>query len=284
MKIHNIKTKPLSGDEIIQAINSIYSGLNFKDLIKLINNFISLYKQKYNDEKGFDLIDLSKIPSKYERERTLKFIEIAKDAYLQYEKFLLNQQKIDYDKMIFEAIKYIDNFDQNHYKYVIVDEFQDISENRMLLLNKIIKNGNSKLFAVGDDWQSIYRFSGSDLDYFINFKKYFGPTKISFIAKTHRNSQELQDVACKFIKQNKRQFDKTIISDLRLKNPIKLVLHDDKLEKKALNECFKNIAKINKNASILLLGRINNDIEDYLDENLHFEKHDNNQEGKIISK
>ena len=55
------------------------------------------------------------------------------------------------------------------FKYIIVDEFQDISQSRTKFLQKLIEHGNAKLFAVGDDWQSIFAFSGSKIEYIYNF-------------------------------------------------------------------------------------------------------------------
>ena len=62
----------------------------------------------------------------------------------------------------------------NVYDNILIDEFQDISAQRYDLIQSLMsKNPNCKLFCVGDDWQSIMGFSGSNLDYFINFKDYF---------------------------------------------------------------------------------------------------------------
>ena len=122
------------------------------------------------------------------------------------------ENKIDFDDMILQSTLDLDKCSDFNYKYIIVDEFQDISLSRMLFLKKLISHGHSKLFSVGDDWQAIYRFSGCDLNIFLKFSKYFGASAITKITTTHRNSQELQDIAGPFIKANPEQFNKRINS------------------------------------------------------------------------
>ena len=79
-----------------------------------------------------------------------------------------------------------------------------------ILIKAIRDNAKSKLICVGDDWQSIYRFTGSDIDIFVNFSDYFGYTETCMIQKTYRNSQQLIDIAAKFILRNNKQIKKRI--------------------------------------------------------------------------
>ena len=91
------------------------------------------------------------------------------------------------------------------WKYIIVDEYQDTSLTKFYLLDELIKLTNAKFLAVGDDFQSIYRFTGCDLTIFLNFFKYFKYSKIFHIINTYRNPQELINVAGTFIMKNKYQ-------------------------------------------------------------------------------
>ena len=74
------------------------------------------------------------------------------------------------------------------YKYIIIDEYQDTSLNKCLLIKAIQNKTNASLIAVGDDWQSIYRFTGSNLEIFTNFKDYFPKAKILKLKNTYRNN------------------------------------------------------------------------------------------------
>ena len=76
---------------------------------------------------------------------------------------------------------------KRYYKYIIIDEFQDTSYIRYKLIKSIQDECNSKILCVGDDFQSIYKFSGCNLDLFVHFKKYFKPSKILYMNNTYRN-------------------------------------------------------------------------------------------------
>ena len=145
-------------------------------------------------------------------------------------------------------------------KYIIIDEYQDTSYVRFSLIKEIIDKTNAKLMVVGDDFQSIYRFTGCDLELFTNFHKYFRNTKIRYISNTYRNSNELIDVAGSFIMKNKEQIKKKLKSNIHINKPIVVVRYKMKNDLKKL---ILNIYKKNKN--ILILGRNNNDINSYLD-------------------
>ncbi len=263
LKEKGVIFKKMTPDKIIESLKSIYNGQNFKSFINLIRTFLSLYKARYENVFEFDNLKNSNFKNQYEKERTILFLDIAKDVYMYYMTYLRNENKIDFDDMILQSTKSLDNTDLYRYKYIIVDEFQDISYSRMIFLKRLISKGNSHLYAVGDDWQAIYRFAGCDLDIFLNFQKYFGYTSINYITTTYRNSQELQDIAGPFIKANPEQYNKELKSNKHLKNPIKISYY--RISKYgALLKTFEHINNINKKAKILILGRNNHDIDDYL--------------------
>lgn len=87
------------------------------------------------------------------------------------------------------------------FKYVIVDEYQDISRQRFDLTKALAEVTDAKIIAVGDDWQSIYAFSGSDITLFTKFEEKMGYAKLLKIVKTYRNSQEVIDIAGNFIQK-----------------------------------------------------------------------------------
>lgn len=96
--------------------------------------------------------------------------------------------KIDFDDMISEATRHMkENSIQHKYDYILVDEFQDISAGRYKLLKSFLdQKKDCKLFCVWDDWQSIYRFTGSDVHIFTEFEKHFWYSKISTIEQCYR--------------------------------------------------------------------------------------------------
>ncbi len=269
LREHNVEFHPLTNDQISDAIDSIYDGQSFKSLINLIKTFINLYKAQYIDEKSFDLLKKSSFLFEFQQIRANLFLDICKEIYCYYKKHLTDEGKIDFDDMILKSTNALDKLDDYKYDYIIVDEFQDISFSRMKFLKELIRHGNSKLFAVGDDWQAIYRFSGCDINIFIDFKEYFKDTVYNFINSTHRYSQELQDIAAPFIMKNDKQIKKNIKSNKHLEKPVKIIYYKDN-KYDALMTIFSEITKDNNEPSILLLGRNNNDIEPFLESGMKF--------------
>ncbi|MEI3164230.1 MAG: UvrD-helicase domain-containing protein [Lachnospirales bacterium] len=98
------------------------------------------------------------------------------------------------------------------FKYIIVDEYQDISRQRFDLVTALSEVTSAKIIAVGDDWQSIYAFSGSDITLFTKFAEKMGYAKLLKIVNTYRNSQEVIDIAGNFIQKNKMQITKELKS------------------------------------------------------------------------
>ena len=145
------------------------------------------------------------------------------------------------------------------YKYIIVDEYQDTSLVKFTMLKEIINITNAKFLGVGDDFQSIYRFTGCNLQIFLNFTKYFTYGKVFQIVNTYRNPQELINVAGKFIMMNKKQQKKNLISHKHLTKPVVIYYLNNKV--KALKELLKQIDC----QDIMVLGRNNKDIYKYID-------------------
>ena len=251
--IDNIKMK-IKVKKILGKIDSSYKALlkskELENLKKLIFTYINLFKtNNYKLDKFLNITGDKDI------------LRIIIDIYLLYEEELKSTNSIDFNDMIIKATKYIKNNYIKKYKYIIVDEYQDTSYVRYLFLKEIINKTGAKIVCVGDDYQSIYRFNGCNLNMFLNFKKYFGYSKILKINNTYRNSQELINVAGSFIMKNKRQIYKRLKSNKSIKNPIKIMYGD------SLTKLLDIVIK--KHQNILILGRNNFDIDKYfkLDKN-----------------
>lgn len=282
LKERGVVFKPLTNDQIIDALYSFYESRPFKSFINLVRTFLNLYKATYRDDAQFETFKTLKYRNTYEKNRAALFLDIVKDVYHYYLSYLKAEGKIDFDDMILESAKELDNTKSFGYKYIIVDEFQDISVSRMNFLKRLISQGNSKLFAVGDDWQAIYRFSGCDLNIFLEFGKYFGDSAISKITTTHRNSQELQDIAGPFIKKNPEQFDKIINSARHLEHPVQIMYYNQQ-KYDAFLDVLNRISKYDEAASVLILGRNNKDFEDIqLDNRIFIDFKSSNETTTIV--
>ncbi len=252
-----------------QYLNYIEKNDNIELFERLIITFIHLFKcNGYNIEdfnKFRKKAKLNIIKYKYEK----NFLIIVLNIYLKYENYLKENKEIDFDDMIIKATKIVEKKGiKQNYKYIIIDEYQDTSKIRFNLINEIIKKKNSNLMVVGDDYQSIYKFTGCDISLFLKFKTFFNKAKILKIKNTYRNSQELIDVAGSFIMKNKYQIKKKLKSSKRLDKPIKIIYYNN------IRKCF--IETINKicrknNKTIFILGRNNKDINVLLNNKIKLE-------------
>ena len=148
------------------------------------------------------------------------------------------------------------------YDYIIIDEYQDISAARFRLITEIRQRSGARLVCVGDDWQSIYRFTGSDISLFSDFGKFVGEHEKLFIERTYRNSQQLIDISAKFIQQNPQQLAKNPKSSKQLDCPVEFVLYNQNNAFAVLVDQIRQIARnYGKDKRILLLGRHGFDLD-----------------------
>ena len=234
----------------------------FQAYKKLIIKFINMIKSNNHDINNFKryLKRNKYIFSLKKQYKNKYFLLIMFSIYKLYLEELNSSFEIDFDFMIIKATNSIkDKGMKRYYKYIIIDEFQDTSMVRYNLIKAISEECDSKIFCVGDDFQSIYRFSGCTLDLFVNFKKYFKNAKIMYINKTYRNSLELVKIAYSFIIKNHYQLSKKIVSNKRLKNPIKLVYYTKSNYEYKFLRLLDKLNTENKK-EILVLGRCNHDL------------------------
>ena len=180
-----------------------------------------------------------------------------------------NILKVDFNDMIYYARKCLSEDPDKipfNYKYLIIDEYQDISQGRYLLTKKIIDENHGKIMAVGDDWQSIYGFSGSKIEYIYDFEKYYKGAKIFKISTTYRNSQSLVNCVGEFIMRNKSQIQKELISIKDEEDPIIFIEFDRGEEYHELKKIVLKIHEENPDHRILILARKNYSINKIFDD------------------
>ena len=135
------------------------------------------------------------------------------------------------------------------------------------MCERLSKCSDAKIVAVGDDWQSIFKFSGSKIELFTKFEEMMGYADVLRITKTYRNSQELIDIAGGFVMSNDEQLKKDLKSDKSIKNPVLLMSYNDRYDKelsdtpiermcKAIEKSLDFIVRTSgENSSVLLIGR-----------------------------
>ena len=243
-----------------------------KSVYTLILSFITLMKAnektidgllKDLEPKSIDnpLGSLSPLTPQDTRSKVI-LTDIIKPFYEEYERTLNRSYEIDFTDAIIQATDLCRKGLWRHYDYILVDEFQDISIDRYKLLQALRSDSpKTKLFCVGDDWQSIFRFAGSDMSLVYEFEKYFGYTEQCKIETTYRFHQPLIDKSSEFVMKNKEQKEKTIKTpegDTK-KTYLNFVKCDGEDEEGVKKEVEKIVSAIPTNQSILLLGRYNYD-------------------------
>ena len=178
-----------------------------KAFIRLVVTFVTLIKSSC---KSVDEV-LRQTKNAGDERSTFIIKNIFQPVYKRYIEELANINQIDFTDAILQATDICRSSHPVKYDYIIVDEFQDISVDRYNFL-KVLREGNPppKLYCVGDDWQSIYRFSGSDMALFNQFSDYFGQTEINKIETTYRFGEPLVSLSSQFIQRNEAQIKKNI--------------------------------------------------------------------------
>ncbi|MCR5313839.1 MAG: UvrD-helicase domain-containing protein [Bacteroidaceae bacterium] len=235
-----------------------------KTVFTLLQSFVTLMKA---NEKTIDgllepLNDDSRILSANERRNKYILTEIVKPFNEAYQAELEKNYEIDFTDAIVQATQICREGLWKHYDYILVDEFQDISIDRYKLLQALRSDRpRTKLYCVGDDWQSIFRFAGSDMSLFYDFEKYFGYTEICKIETTYRFHQPLIDRSSAFVMKNPAQKEKTIKTPAndQKKTYLNFVMCESENDS-VLKKVEEIVCSLPKDESILLMGRYNYDV------------------------
>ena len=252
---------------ILKAFNKIsYQSItsnidnNSKSIIKILN---MCHTNNYQIKDFLKVKD--KIPF-WNKKQLLCLLYIIMDLYYLYIEEKEAVGKIDFDDMIINATFLIKDINIS-FKHIIVDEYQDTSLIRVKFLQELINKCHANLTVVGDDYQSIYKFNGCDLNIFLNFYKYFPNPQIFKLQNTYRNSQELINISKGFILKNPYQIKKKLVSNKHLNNPIRIVYYKNNQEQKLLELTSTIESKYGK---VLILGRNNYDLSKITSKELNY--------------
>lgn len=215
-----------SNEEIVNKLITLEENRYINRLVFLVIRFIRNFKVNGYDERDFD-----RLAGKTSNVRTKLFLDICHACFLEYRKYLIENHAVDFEDMINESARVLSEVKEMRekldFKYLIVDEYQDISRQRFDLVKAFSEVTDAKIMAVGDDWQSIYAFSGSDITLFTKFEEKMGYAKLMKIVRTYRNSQEVIDIAGNFIQKNTSQIRKSLISPKHIEEPVIIYTYDN---------------------------------------------------------
>lgn len=292
--------KKRSSEEVFQKLVNTEENKYISRLVNLICVFISNFKTD-----GYTIDDFYRFERSNTNVRTKLFLDVAKECYLEYQKKLAENNCLDFQDMINDSARILRekrlSKEELDFKYIIVDEYQDISQQRFDLTKELSNICSAKIIAVGDDWQSIYAFSGSNITLFTHFCSIMGYGKELKITKTYRNAQEVIDIAGNFIQKNDSQIKKSLLSPKHIQKPVIVETYSDEYNKKEvqgkggkylnlgkeIETVLRQILETNekegkgRDSSTLLIGRYNFDARNICFSN-NFLYDDKN--GKVISK
>jgi DNA helicase-4 len=254
-----VEYKPVPRDEIFRKIKSLGDVTLF---VGLLAKFLNLFKSCQTT-----ITELRIKAKKYVNwKRYCAFLDIFELLYEDYESALKDSGRIDFNDMIIQARGYVRNGDfTSRYKYILVDEFQDISQSRYKFLKSLLdQDDECKLFCVGDDWQSIYRFTGSDLTIMTDFTRHFSFNEILYLDETFRNNDSISGFSSGFIMKNPSQYRKKIRARPVDYQGVSVVWYDDL--NKAIQNTLQEIDSLEADVvKVLVLGRYNLDFYKELD-------------------
>lgn len=250
-----IRLQPRSTEEILDRLNRPEISAEVGSLLR---TFIK--HAKSNELKPDDLSSLA--DQSTQPFRAKRFAAIASKVMVAYTDKLNARDEVDFEDLIIDAANHAAGDGFSHpYKMILVDEFQDISRARAkLLLSLLGKNPDCKLFAVGDDWQSIYRFAGSDIAIFTNFARVFGYTATNYLTQTFRSNQGIADAAANFVQRNPAQMKKKVVAQDNTTDNVVVIRQYARLDEiegliaDALNEIAQESSPQNP-ARVFILGR-----------------------------
>ena len=254
--------KPLHPEELYAKVTTANKRLQ-EMAFKMISTFVQLMKSNC---KNIDLL-IDEAKEKDDERNAMIMSSIIKPFYNEYCLYLKKRKELDFSDIIALATDICKNNESyRKYKYILVDEFQDISFDRYKFLQSLRSDRLfTKLFCVGDDWQSIYRFTGSDMKLFANFKEFFGFTEECKIETTYRFSEPTISISSNFIQFNPSQKNKEIRPYNR--NSITELSFASYNSDESLPELLCSILEtIPINKSVYIISRYNFDFENILND------------------
>ena len=254
---HGIFCKPNDAETIKRLLET--REIN-KKLVALVKDFLNVFKEgQYRKEELNNYVENA---SGDEKERCLSFLELFFEFFDRYQSHLSSRQEYDFADLIVKATDIVkDNKIRLNFRRIIVDEYQDISRGRFRLIQAIIgQQKDCRIMCVGDDWQSIYGFTGSDITMTLNFEKLFGFASRVDLDQSFRFTQPILDVSSRFIQKNESQLKKTINAKKPILSNSIEIFQPEPSQEFDLIEVLKiidNNRPKDKSWNVILLGRYN---------------------------
>ena len=189
------------------ATDDVFALLNEQGKVAPFTRLVATFLQHFKGSRLSPEEVRGRAAGSVDPGRAEAFLAVFLPILERYEKRLAECGEIDFDDMVNRATGHLAaGTYESPYRYILVDEFQDISAGRAALLKALLgRPGSTQLFAVGDDWQAIYRFAGADIAIMRGFETGFGGGTRSELETTFRCSDGVSAVATRFVLGNPAQ-------------------------------------------------------------------------------
>jgi DNA helicase-4 len=250
---HGVACQPRSLEEVLAQPGDHHTSLH--QLTTLIARFLTVFKAS-----GKDMADLRHAArAAKDGGRAEAFLNVFEPVLASYMQDLHAKHEIDFNDMINQAVHHLESGRyRSPFWFILVDEFQDISVARARLLRALLRSRpDATLFCVGEDWQSIFRFTGSDITLTTRFHDQFAPARVVALDRTFRFNDKICDFTSTFIMKNVAQLKKTIHAVVTTDAPaITLVQHEHEANATAIEHCLEDIQhRATEGASVYFIGR-----------------------------
>tara|TARA_B100001109_G_scaffold254662_1_gene255040 strand:- start:1864 stop:4011 length:2148 start_codon:yes stop_codon:yes gene_type:complete len=241
--------------------NRLPSNYHFSTALSFEEEFKSYHKEvKDFVRQTMRVIDMIKVENittskvleqsaKDQHERVRDFYKLAVPIINQYQSYCTNKSYLDFNDMITKTISLFKNHTEiadkfrSKFEYILVDEFQDVN-NLQVELIKLLLTEKNQLFCVGDDWQSIYGFRGSNVDYIVNFKEHFENSETIKLSMNYRSTEHIVGASNEVIKHNKFKVEKNVQSNK--KSNSKIHIYSGKTEEENIEYALNQVRKLKR--------------------------------------
>lgn len=204
----------------LSQIKKVMAALGVNDKIHPAKNFqhrisnakmLGLTPEKVLASKGLALMDPKSV-----------------EVYARYEEEMKKNNALDFDDLLLKTYELFQMYPdvleelQNHFRYIMVDEYQDTNHIQYLLVQKLAEK-HRNLCVVGDEDQSIYSWRGADIRNILDFEKDFPESKVVKLEENYRSTKTIVTAATHVIKNNLQRKDKTLFTENPEGDPIRVI-------------------------------------------------------------
>jgi len=213
-----------------------------KDFVQQVMRITDMIKVE-----NIDIDHVLEKARKDQHERVRQFYELAIPIVKNYIHYCTDKSYLDFNDLISRSTSLFQNHEdiatkyKNKYDYILVDEFQDVN-NLQVELIKLLLTDKTQLFCVGDDWQSIYGFRGSNVSYIVEFENHFTNARTIKLNLNYRSTQNIVGASNEVIKNNKFKVDKEVQASKKSEH--KIVVYSGNSEAENIQFCLHKVKEL----------------------------------------